>query len=61
MMVLPGCRWGQAAWHGDEIRVERSLVSAGDDPAFLEVAARALGDMGIVLEDTPQGTRWKRR
>jgi predicted glutamine amidotransferase len=40
--------WGQAAWHGDEIRVERSLVSAGDDPAFLDVANRALGDMGIV-------------
>ncbi len=40
--------WGQAAWHGDDVRVERSLLSAGDDPAFLEVANVALGDMGIV-------------
>jgi len=40
--------WGQAAWHGDEIRVERSLVSAGEDPRFLEVAGQALGDLGIV-------------
>ncbi len=40
--------WGQAAWNGDDIRVERSLVSAGEDPRFGEVAAQALGDMGIV-------------
>jgi predicted glutamine amidotransferase len=40
--------WGQAAYAGEQIRVERSLRSAGEDPAFLEVAGQALGDTGIV-------------
>ena len=40
--------WGQAAWLGDEIRVDRSLQSASDDPRFLAVAEQPLGDMGIV-------------
>jgi predicted glutamine amidotransferase len=40
--------WGQAAYNGDQIRLERSLESAGDDPRFLEVASQPLGDMGIV-------------
>ena len=31
-----------------DIRVERSLVSAGEDPRFGEVAAQTLGDMGMV-------------
>jgi predicted glutamine amidotransferase len=40
--------WGQAAWNGGEVVVERSLRSAGEDPRFMEVANRPLGDMGIV-------------
>jgi predicted glutamine amidotransferase len=40
--------WGMAAWNGDRLRVERSLISAGDDPRFLELAQQPLGDIGIV-------------
>jgi len=40
--------WGQAAWNGGEVVVERSLRSAGEDTRFMEVANRPLGDMGIV-------------
>ncbi|MEA9578944.1 cysteine--tRNA ligase [Xanthomonas nasturtii] len=70
-MALGLLQQNPAAWFsrgtdaGDDVRItalveERSTAKKAKDFARADALRKQLADEGIVLEDTPQGVRWKR-
>jgi cysteinyl-tRNA synthetase len=63
--VLDAAAWSEAAT-GDDAEIERLVEARLEarrrrDFAEADRVRAQLGELGVVLEDTPQGTRWKRR
>ena len=48
LSAFHGDGWGIAAYDGHQMQVEKSPLRAADDPAYDELAHRALGDAGLV-------------
>lgn len=65
LAVLDPAEWSEAA-NGDDAEIERLVEARLEarrrrDFAEADRVRAQLGELGVVLEDTPQGTRWKRR
>jgi len=55
----------QAGNHVDEVQIQslidaRAQAKASKDFAEADRIRKALGDMGVVLKDSAQGTQWER-
>jgi predicted glutamine amidotransferase len=48
LSAFHGDGWGMAACDGQQMHVEKSSLRAADEPAYDELAHRALGDAGLV-------------
>jgi cysteinyl-tRNA synthetase len=64
--VLDAAAWPEAAGAGDDAEIEalvreRQAARERRDFATSDRLRAELGERGVVLEDTPQGVRWKRR
>jgi cysteinyl-tRNA synthetase len=65
LQQAPAAWFGRGAAEGDDARIqalidERIAAKAARDFARADAIRQQLADEGILLEDTPQGVRWKR-
>jgi len=65
LQQAPADWFGRGASNEDDVRIqalidERVAAKAAKDFARADAIRKALADDGILLEDTPQGVRWKR-
>jgi cysteinyl-tRNA synthetase len=65
LQQAPAAWFGRGAAEGDDTRIqalidERIAAKAARDFARADAIRQQLADEGILLEDTPQGVRWKR-
>ncbi|HEY6548717.1 MAG TPA: cysteine--tRNA ligase, partial [Vicinamibacteria bacterium] len=59
-VLLPGAREDQLSPAEQALFDERQLARKQREFARADAARGSLEALGVVLEDTPQGTRWRR-